>query len=151
MRTIRQNRFAVCLCAVRRCCVVRIAYKCFLDCSLQEFFLFFRMANSISLLLLDFCPCSSSTLCRGQLPPAPLAKLSQLDRNCLRLEICSLSHKNSVRSAVHSCVRQICTCSADTPANDVNAVTIKFGLTLSGCPTDNIHSSTNAPAIVCSA
>ncbi len=71
--------------------------------------------------------------------------------NCLRLEICSLSHKNSVRSAVHSCVRQICTCSADTPANNVNAVTIKFGLTLSGCPTDNIHSSTNAPTITCSA
>ena len=71
--------------------------------------------------------------------------------NCLRLEICSLSHKNSVCSAVHSCVRQICTCSADTPANDVNAVTIKFGLTLSGCPTDSIHSSTNAPAITCSA
>lgn len=71
--------------------------------------------------------------------------------NCLRLEICSLSHKNSVCSAVHSCVRQICTCSADTPANDANAVTIKFGLTLSGCPTDNIHSSTNAPAITCSA
>ena len=71
--------------------------------------------------------------------------------NCLRLEICSLSHKNSVCSAVHSCVRQICTCSADMPANDVNAVTIKFGLTLSGCPTDSIHSSTNAPAITCSA
>ena len=43
---VRQKRFAVCLCAVRRCCVVRIAYESFLDCSLQEFFLFFRMANS---------------------------------------------------------------------------------------------------------
>ena len=46
MRTVRQNRFAVCLCAVRWCCVVRIAYESFLEFCFSEFFMFFRMANS---------------------------------------------------------------------------------------------------------
>ena len=31
------------------------------------------------------------SFCRGQLSPAPLAKLSQLDRSCLRLVVCSHS------------------------------------------------------------
>ncbi len=40
MRPVRQNRFAICLCTVRRCCVVQIAYESFLDCCLLEIFCF---------------------------------------------------------------------------------------------------------------
>ena len=69
MRTVRQNRFAVCLCAVRRCCVVRIAYESFLDYNLQEFFMFLEWRTANCLFLLDFYYCSLSTLCRGQLAP----------------------------------------------------------------------------------
>ena len=49
----------------------------------------FRMANSIYRILLDSCYRSLFTLCRGQLAPAPLAELSQLDRSCLRLVSCN--------------------------------------------------------------
>ena len=43
--------------AVRRGCVVRIAYESFLDCSLLEVFLFLEWRTAIFLLLLDFYYC----------------------------------------------------------------------------------------------
>ena len=39
LRAVQQNRFAVCLCAVRRWLVVRIAYESFLDFGFSEFFM----------------------------------------------------------------------------------------------------------------
>ena len=48
LNPVRQNRFAVCLCAVRRCCVVRIAYESFLDCSLQEFLMFLEWRTAFA-------------------------------------------------------------------------------------------------------
>ena len=69
MRTVRQNRFALCLCAVRRRCVARIAYESFLDYNLQEFFMFLEWRTANCLFLLDFYYCSLSTICRGQLAP----------------------------------------------------------------------------------
>ena len=70
-------------------CVVRIAYEFFLDCSLQEFFMFLEWRTAVAFLFLDSYYCLLSTLCRGQLSPAPLAELSQLDRFCLRLVSCN--------------------------------------------------------------
>ena len=50
---------------------------------------FIGNCDSFDFLLDSYC-CLLPTLCRGQLSPAPLAELSQLDRSCLRLVFCSL-------------------------------------------------------------
>ena len=55
------------------------------------------MANSIYQVFLDSCYYSLSTLCRGQLAPCTLAKLSQLDRSCLRLDSCNQSKSQKRR------------------------------------------------------
>ena len=69
MRPVRQNCFAVCLCAARRCCVVRIADECFLDCSLQEFFMFLEWRTAFSQNHPRLQYHSSFCFCRGQLAP----------------------------------------------------------------------------------
>ena len=51
-------------------CVIRIAYECFLDYSLQEFFMFLEWRTAVAFLFLDSYYCLLSTLCRGQLSPA---------------------------------------------------------------------------------
>ena len=122
LRTVRQNRFAVCLCAVRRCCVVRIAYECFLDCSLLEVFLFSRWRTAFTefsqILVTAYYPLFAG----GSLPPAPLAELSQLDRFCLRLDSYSRLfrnmrqirnlHQHKCHQNCRICFIQIATCIA---------------------------------------
>ena len=50
-------------------CVVRIAYEYFLDCSLQEVFLFLEWRTAIFLILLDFNSISLIPLLRGTACP----------------------------------------------------------------------------------
>jgi len=68
--------------------------------SLQPF-IFEGNCNSFNLLLDSYC-CLLPTLCRGQLSPAPLAELSQLDRSCLRLVACRQSRLSAVSAAAKS-------------------------------------------------
>ena len=97
MRTIRQNRFAVCLCAVRRSCVVRIAYECFLDCNLPEVFCFQDGEQHLPISLRFQYHLINTFVKEGSLPSLTihLAELSQLDRSCLRLVSCNLSESQT--------------------------------------------------------
>ena len=67
--SVRQNRFAVCLCAVRRWLCCPNCFCIFLRLQFTGIFYAFRMANSIYLLLLDFNTISSIPLLRGTACP----------------------------------------------------------------------------------
>ena len=66
---VRQNRFAVCLCAVRRWLRYPNCLWMFLRLQFTGIFYVSRMANSICLLLLDFNFISSIPLLRGTACP----------------------------------------------------------------------------------
>ena len=81
-------------------CVFRIAFQSFLDYKLQEFFMLLKWRTAVQSISSRFQYHSLLSFCRGQLSPAPLAKLSQLDRSCLWLVACSqflLTNSNSLQ------------------------------------------------------